>query len=100
MRLQANCRRLEGLKVQKTKAGVGVENRASNSPHLTLPSPRKERVSQKRYGLIGATALNHRFQRWRRFSRIPNFGFFYLIDRKSTRLNSSHTDIYRMPSSA
>ena len=24
----------------------------------------------------------------------------YLIDRKSTRLNSSHTDISRMPSSA
>ncbi len=26
--------------------------------------------------------------------------FGYLVDRKSTRLNSSHTDISRMPSSA
>ena len=25
---------------------------------------------------------------------------FFLVDRKSTRLNSSHTDISRMPSSA
>ena len=28
------------------------------------------------------------------------YNFLYLADRKSTRLNSSHTDISRMPSSA
>ena len=28
------------------------------------------------------------------------FGSAYVLDRKSTRLNSSHTDISRMPSSA
>ena len=28
------------------------------------------------------------------------FGFYIMIDRKSTRLNSSHTDSSRMPSSA
>ena len=32
--------------------------------------------------------------------KISGFGNFQLRDRKSTRLNSSHTDISRMPSSA
>ena len=31
---------------------------------------------------------------------VGNQGFHYERDRKSTRLNSSHTDISRMPSSA
>ena len=34
-----------------------------------------------------------------RFLNYVNFLFYY-TDRKSTRLNSSHTDISRMPSSA
>ena len=32
--------------------------------------------------------------------KIPDFDDFLFLDRKSTRLNSSHTDISRMPSSA
>ena len=39
---------------------------------------------------------------YRIMKRISNDGYEYyaLKDRKSTRLNSSHTDISRMPSSA
>ena len=36
----------------------------------------------------------------RRFPIIPGVDLAGRVDRKSTRLNSSHTDISRMPSSA
>ena len=51
-----------------------------------------------------ARALNvevETVRKWRQRDNIPSRYWINLtIDRKSTRLNSSHTDISRMPSSA
>ena len=46
-----------------------------------------------------ATALSLAESRGVLFAAVPAFGFL-LVDRKSTRLNSSHSSVSRMPSSA
>ena len=56
--------------------------------------------------MIPKVALGPLFIVWMSYGVVPNIiiafsiSFLPILDRKSTRLNSSHTDISRMPSSA
>ena len=49
--------------------------------------------------LLSLATLEKRFQ-WVLYAALGSIFALALLDRKSTRLNSSHTDISRMPSSA
>ena len=68
-------------------------NRVSESESESLPQPRRYRVSAK--WLLGLTALTLLVPVLMLFVIFP-----WLADRKSTRLNSSHLRLSRMPSSA
>ena len=74
--------------------GMGAKERGDDNEVImrTLNAGGKFIIMQQNTKIIGSAWLTHDNRR----TFLHHFG----VDRKSTRLNSSHTDIYRLPSSA
>ena len=66
---------------------------AGSTPHYFIPSPSRHPVLVA----CGMLLVIYGASQW---VNGQGWGAYVLLDRKSTRLNSSHTDISRMPSSA
>ena len=67
---------------------------------LTVPVITKGRFEQKIREVEINNSLNWQRKHWASITLNYQKAPFFKEDRKSTRLNSSHTDISRMPSSA
>ena len=77
-----------------TKANLVIDQGSTYSTTLNLTDENGDPLN-----LSGFTA-NSQIRKWYTSSNSTSFSTSINSDRKSTRLNSSHTDISRMPSSA